>query len=76
MSTRRRDRVSEKEPARSDGERTGADPEETNQPTPPGGSLHHQRHAARNLTVVALIVKIYSVAETIILYRRQYSTTL
>ncbi|KRZ01371.1 hypothetical protein T11_492 [Trichinella zimbabwensis] len=40
MSTRRRDRVSEKEPARSDGERTGADPEETNQPTPPGGSLH------------------------------------
>ncbi|KRZ65867.1 hypothetical protein T10_11858 [Trichinella papuae] len=39
MSTRRRDCVSEKEPARSDGERTGADTEETNQPTPSGGSL-------------------------------------
>ncbi|KRZ80598.1 hypothetical protein T10_1749 [Trichinella papuae] len=44
MSTRRRDRVSEKEPARSDGERTRADPEETNQRTPPGGSLHYCSH--------------------------------
>ncbi|KRX54571.1 hypothetical protein T09_12742 [Trichinella sp. T9] len=38
MSNRRRDRASEEEPAKSD-ERTGADPEETNQPSPPGGSL-------------------------------------
>ncbi|KRZ68914.1 hypothetical protein T10_1065 [Trichinella papuae] len=41
MSTRRRDRMSKKEPAQSDGERTGADPEEMNQPTPPGGSLQY-----------------------------------
>ncbi|KRZ88972.1 hypothetical protein T08_3436 [Trichinella sp. T8] len=39
MSNRRRDRVSEEEPAKSDSGRTGADPEETNQTTPPGGSL-------------------------------------
>ncbi|KRZ13968.1 hypothetical protein T11_2574, partial [Trichinella zimbabwensis] len=38
-STRRRDRASEKEPVHSDVGRIGADPEETNQPTPPGGSL-------------------------------------
>ncbi|KRZ13010.1 Retrovirus-related Pol polyprotein from transposon [Trichinella zimbabwensis] len=43
MSTRRRDRMSKKEPAQSDGERTGADPEETNQPTPPGGSLQYSK---------------------------------
>ncbi|KRY29055.1 hypothetical protein T01_2004, partial [Trichinella spiralis] len=42
MSTRRRDRASEEEPAQSDGGRTGADPEKTNQPTPLGGSLHVQ----------------------------------
>ncbi|KRZ65470.1 hypothetical protein T10_528 [Trichinella papuae] len=39
MWTRRRDRASEKEQAQSDGGRTGADPEEAEQPTPPGGSL-------------------------------------
>ncbi|KRX58867.1 hypothetical protein T09_14532 [Trichinella sp. T9] len=39
MSNRRRDRVSEEEPAKSDSGRTGADPEDTNQTTPPGGSL-------------------------------------
>ncbi|KRX13758.1 hypothetical protein T07_1116 [Trichinella nelsoni] len=42
MSTGRRDRASEEEPAQSDGGRTGADPEKTNQPTPLGGSLHVQ----------------------------------
>ncbi|KRX24229.1 hypothetical protein T07_12948 [Trichinella nelsoni] len=42
MSTRRRDRASEEEPAQSDGGRTGAEPEKTNQPTPLGWSLHVQ----------------------------------
>ncbi|KRZ48598.1 hypothetical protein T02_4477 [Trichinella nativa] len=41
MATRRRDRASEDEPAKSDNGRTGADPEEANQTTPPSGSLHH-----------------------------------
>ncbi|KAL1230592.1 Presenilin-1 [Trichinella pseudospiralis] len=36
MSTRRRDHESEEEQAQNDRRRTGADPEETNQPTPPG----------------------------------------
>ncbi|KRX51980.1 hypothetical protein T09_385 [Trichinella sp. T9] len=41
MGTRRRDRASEDEPAKSDNGRTGVDPEEANQTTPPSGSLHH-----------------------------------
>ncbi|KRZ13334.1 hypothetical protein T11_13318 [Trichinella zimbabwensis] len=57
MSTRRRDRVNEKEPARSDGERTGTDPEETNQPTPSGGSLHigHDYIRRRPVVHIALV---------------------
>ncbi|KRY15230.1 hypothetical protein T12_4071 [Trichinella patagoniensis] len=39
QGTRRRDRVSEDEPAKSNNGRTGADPEEANQTTPPSGSL-------------------------------------
>ncbi|KRZ75497.1 hypothetical protein T10_7732 [Trichinella papuae] len=39
MATRRRDRASEDEPAKSNNGRTGADPEEANQTTPPSGSL-------------------------------------
>ncbi|KRY35885.1 hypothetical protein T03_7450 [Trichinella britovi] len=39
MTTRRGDRVSEEEPAKSDDGRTGADPEEAIQMTPPSGSL-------------------------------------
>ncbi|KRX50702.1 hypothetical protein T05_10249, partial [Trichinella murrelli] len=39
MAKRRRDRASEGEPAMSDNRRTGADPEEANQTTPPSGSL-------------------------------------
>ncbi|KRY31202.1 hypothetical protein T01_5825, partial [Trichinella spiralis] len=39
MATQRRDRASEDEPAKSDNGRTGADPEEGNQTTPPSGSL-------------------------------------
>ncbi|KRX36012.1 hypothetical protein T05_4226 [Trichinella murrelli] len=41
MATRRRDRASEDEPAKSDNGRTGADSEGANQTTPPSGSLHH-----------------------------------
>ncbi|KRY57961.1 hypothetical protein T03_6340 [Trichinella britovi] len=39
MAKRRRDRASDGEPAMSDNRRTGADPEEANQTTPPSGSL-------------------------------------
>ncbi|KRY05651.1 hypothetical protein T03_12085, partial [Trichinella britovi] len=39
MTTRRGDRVSEEEPAKSDDGRTGADPKEAIQMTPPSGSL-------------------------------------
>ncbi|KRX23295.1 hypothetical protein T07_3935 [Trichinella nelsoni] len=37
MATRRRDRASEDEPAKSNNGRTGADPEEANQTTLPSG---------------------------------------
>ncbi|KRZ74695.1 2-acylglycerol O-acyltransferase 2-A [Trichinella papuae] len=47
MSTRRRDSASEMEPAQSDVGRIGADPEETNQPTPPGVLLHHSTFAVQ-----------------------------
>ncbi|KRY44565.1 hypothetical protein T03_13350 [Trichinella britovi] len=43
MTTRRRDRASEDEPAKSDNGRTGADPEEANQTTPPSGSVHRKQ---------------------------------
>ncbi|KRZ00470.1 KRAB-A domain-containing protein 2, partial [Trichinella zimbabwensis] len=36
--------TSEKEQVRSDGGQTGADPEEADHPTPPGGSLHKFKH--------------------------------
>ncbi|KRY27607.1 hypothetical protein T01_785 [Trichinella spiralis] len=39
METRKRDRASEDEPAKSNNGRTGADPEEAKQTTPPSGSL-------------------------------------
>ncbi|KRY44566.1 hypothetical protein T03_418, partial [Trichinella britovi] len=42
-ATRRRDRASEDEPAKSDNGRTGADPEEANQTTPPSGSVHRKQ---------------------------------
>ncbi|XP_003381911.1 conserved hypothetical protein [Trichinella spiralis] len=40
MATRRRERASEDEPAKSNNGRTGADPGEAKQTTPPNGSLH------------------------------------
>ncbi|KRY07487.1 hypothetical protein T12_5165, partial [Trichinella patagoniensis] len=46
MTTRRRDRASEDEPAKSDNGRTGADPEEANQTTLPSGSLHQEQLSA------------------------------
>ncbi|XP_003367132.1 conserved hypothetical protein, partial [Trichinella spiralis] len=46
MDTRRRDRASEDEPAKSDNGRTGADPEEANQTTPPSGSLQRYHYCS------------------------------
>ncbi|KRY40747.1 hypothetical protein T01_10250 [Trichinella spiralis] len=46
MATRRRDRASEDEPAKSDNGRTGADPEEANQTTPPSGSLQRYHYCS------------------------------
>ncbi|KRX72314.1 hypothetical protein T06_13859 [Trichinella sp. T6] len=54
MATRRRDRGSEDEPAKSDSGRTGADPEEANKTTPPRGSLH----MANKLADVKLIFRL------------------
>ncbi|XP_003381451.1 conserved hypothetical protein [Trichinella spiralis] len=64
MATQRRDRASEDEPAKSDNGRTGADPEEGNQTTPPSGfygplylkDLKATGHAKRNCNHLRLQV--------------------